>query len=215
MSRPVTLRLAPLLAAPLVIAAGAWAAGAWWVARAQDPAGGPVTPAAPQAPTTPRGRVVLKGPEGPPRVDTGRGDAHGRPVRVDCGSCHATRPPDVTRREAADAAGFHHGLTYAHGGQSCLSCHDASNYDRLRLADGTPLPFTGVIQLCSQCHGTQRRDFEHGAHGGMRGHWDLAVGDRERQGCTSCHDPHAPAYPTVTPVFPPKDAYRVRGRAHD
>lgn len=214
MTRPGLLRLAPLLAAPLALAAGS----AWWAARGGDsaPSTSPTASPTPSWSTTPRGRVVVRGPAAPPRVDTGRLDAHGGAVQVDCGSCHATRAPDPTRREAVAAAdGFHQGLTFAHGGQSCLSCHDPSSYDRLRLADGTGVPFTGVIQLCSQCHGPQRRDFDHGAHGGMSGHWDLAAGDRVRQGCTSCHDPHAPAYPAVTPVFPPKDAYRVRGRGHD
>jgi hypothetical protein len=40
----------------------------------------------------------------------------------------------------------------------------------------------------------------------MSGHWDTTRGSRERRTCTDCHDPHAPAYPTLAPIFPPRDA---------
>lgn len=193
------LRLAPLAIVPL--GAAAWAL----LARADEPAAR-ARPAPPPA----TGVVHLRGPDGPPRVDTGRVDAHGAPVLASCGTCHATRAPDVGRRTAPEH--FHQGLRLAHGGLSCLSCHDGGDHDRLRLADGTPLPFTQVLDLCSQCHGTQRRDFDHGAHGGMSGHWDLSRGDRTRAVCTACHDPHSPAYAPAMPVFAPRDAYQVRGR---
>jgi hypothetical protein len=57
-------------------------------------------------------------------------------------------------------------------------CHDPARYDRLRLATGESIPMTDALQLCAQCHGTQHRDWRHGAHGGMSGHWDLARGPR-------------------------------------
>lgn len=212
MSSPPSLRFVSLVAAPVLAILGA---AAWWSVRADEPTAAP-TPAAATAPTAaPRGRVVLRQPAGPPVVDTGRRDAHGQPVTVGCATCHATRPPDVATRSADDLTDFHGGLTYAHGAQTCVSCHDPGDYDRLRLADGAPVPFQEVVTLCGQCHGPQRRDFEHGAHGGMNGHWDLAAGDRVRNACTACHDPHAPAYPAAMPVFPPRDAYQVRGRSHD
>ena len=55
------------------------------------------------------------------------------------------------------------------------------------------------MTLCAQCHGPQFRDYQHGAHGGMTGYWDLTKGGRMRNNCIDCHDPHAPKYPTVTP----------------
>lgn len=197
------LRFAPLVAAPLLLAAG------WW-ALADTPDPRPT----PSGPTPRRGSVHVVGPDGPPRVDTGRVDAQGLPITVSCSTCHATRVADPTTRASADLTDFHQGLTLAHGDRTCLSCHDAGDHERLRLADGALLPFERVIDLCGQCHGPQRRDFEHGAHGGMNGHWDLSRGDRVRKACTACHDPHAPAYPRARPVFPPRDAYTVRGRRH-
>ncbi|MBE2214862.1 MAG: hypothetical protein IAE82_13395 [Opitutaceae bacterium] len=129
----------------------------------------------------------------------------GVPAMVSCSTCHATRRPDVTNASAEALNEFHQGLQYRHGGLSCLSCHNAANYDTLRRADGTALEYPNTVQLCAQCHGPQYRDYLNGSHGGMTGHWDLRVGGRVRNTCTDCHDVHAPAYPQVRPVFPPRD----------
>jgi hypothetical protein len=147
----------------------------------------PVRIAAP--PAAPR--VVLEGPEGA--------------AAVPCGTCHRTRPSDPAAAVAPDE--FHEGLAYAHGAQACISCHDPADYDRLRLADGCALPFAVSMRLCRQCHGTQARDYDAGAHGGWTGHWDLRRGPRERLHCIHCHDPHAPAYPQMLPTFRPVDRF--------
>ena len=77
------------------------------------------------------------------------------------------------------------------------------------LADGQAVPYTEVMTLCGQCHGPQTRDYAHGAHGGMNGYWDLRKGGRTRNTCINCHDPHAPAFPLVMPVLPPRDRISV------
>jgi nitrate/TMAO reductase-like tetraheme cytochrome c subunit len=142
-----------------------------------------------------------------PRVATGVSDRAGRPVSVACMTCHATREPDRAHGVGGTVPDdFHQGLRYAHAGQSCLSCHHSADYDSLRAADGRSVPFAQAQQLCAQCHGPQTRDYLAGSHGGMTGHWDKAAGSRERNTCTDCHDPHAPAYPLWTPVFAPVDA---------
>jgi hypothetical protein len=113
-------------------------------------------------------------------------------------------------------AGIHGGLNGVHGKLACVSCHNpAKGYDSLRLADGKSLPFTEVMALCAQCHGPQFRDYEHGAHGGMTGHWDLSRGGRERNNCIHCHDPHAPKYPTVAPARGPNDRFLTGGHGHE
>ncbi len=222
-SRPRRRRLVlgALAAAGLVAAFGA---GSWAAARAQAP-----TPAPDEAPAPagtadhagasgaeadrPRpGEVRRLAPAYVPRVDTGLVDRAGAPVLVSCGTCHATRPPDPGRCATDDAMAMHRGLVFAHGERSCLACHDPGDYDRLRLAHGEPVPFAEAPRLCAQCHGPQQRDWERGLHGGMNGFWDAARGGRERHACTSCHDPHAPAYPLVTPVFHPPDPLAGRGR---
>ena len=76
-----------------------------------------------------------------------------------------------------------------------------------------------ALRLCAQCHGPQYRDYRHGAHGGMRGHWDLSRGPRERNHCVACHDPHAPAFGQFEPVPGPRDRFTgaaaPHGDAHD
>jgi hypothetical protein len=153
--------------------------------------------------------VTIKQPSGPPRVATGALDYHGRAITVACSTCHTTRPANVNNRSGADLDLFHQGLTVQHGTNACVSCHNPTNYDQLHLADNSVVEFTNVVTLCAQCHGMQYRSYQHGAHGGMTGYWDLTRGPRQRNGCTSCHDPHVPKYQGAIPMPPPRDRFQV------
>ncbi|MBK9992318.1 MAG: hypothetical protein IPP19_16760 [Verrucomicrobia bacterium] len=152
-----------------------------------------------------RHAVTIKPGPATPTVLTNALNRSGEPVPVSCSTCHSTRSPNIERHSAAELTEFHQGLAYKHGDLSCLSCHNASNYDTLRKADSSAIAYPNVMELCGQCHGTQLRDYRAGAHGGMNGHWDLSRGSRERNNCVDCHDPHAPAYPRLKPVFAPVD----------
>lgn len=164
--------------------------------------------------TTPPLHPVVINRHTAPRVLSGATDRAGRPATIACGTCHAVRPPDLGNRAAADLDQFHQGLNIAHGTNSCLSCHDAGDYDRLKLADGRKVAFDDSITLCSQCHGPQRRDYDHGAHGGMNGYWDLSRGGRVRNTCVDCHDPHVPKYQGAIPTPRPRDRFQA-GAAHE
>jgi hypothetical protein len=157
--------------------------------------------------------VTIQQPAGPPRVNTGTTNFHGQVVTVACGTCHATTQPNARTHTSVELDQFHQGLKYAHGELTCLSCHNSTNYDTLRLADGRSVEFTDVMTLCGQCHGSQLRDYQHGAHGGMTGYWDLSRGPRTRNNCVNCHDPHSPKYPLARPVFPPRDRISVPVKA--
>lgn len=146
-------------------------------------------------------------PDGPPRVDTGLLDELGRAVTVSCASCHANMEPNRTRRSGDDLAEFHRGLHYNHGSLTCVSCHNPDNYNALRLADGSTLPYRDVTLLCGQCHTPQLRDYERSAHGGMTGYWDRTRGPQYRKSCIDCHDPHAPQFPHMHPTFKPHDRF--------
>lgn len=128
-------------------------------------------------------------------------------TRVACVTCHSLtkRPLTATSTEALGAP--HTGLQLKHGELACAACHDRADPTALHLASGVALPMRQALRLCSQCHGPQRRDYDHGAHGGMRGYWDLSRGPRERNHCVDCHDPHAPAFPQVLPAPPPRDRF--------
>ena len=148
--------------------------------------------------------VSIRKPDAAPLVDSGKVDPHGQPVMVACATCHDTRAPNLAANNGESLKEFHKGLKYQHGSQTCLSCHNSTDYGALKRADGRSIDFSESMQLCAQCHGPQYRDYQNGSHGGMTGHWDLKQGPRERNHCTDCHDPHHPAYPQVMPVFPPK-----------
>jgi hypothetical protein len=134
-------------------------------------------------------------------------DLAGRPTEVACATCHATFDPAPQLPDGpANLGGPHAGMIFRHGANECRSCHDPAGYDHLRLATGESVPMTDAMRLCAQCHGPQARDYAHGAHGGMSGHWDLRRGPRVRNHCADCHDPHAPKFPMFRPAPAPLDA---------
>ena len=151
--------------------------------------------------------VTIRKPAGPPRVLTGMTDAHGQPVTVACSTCHSIREPNFENKSVGDLNEFHGSMAFAHGSISCLSCHNSTDYDALKLADGTRVEFSDVMTLCAQCHGPQMRDYEHGTHGGMTGHWDLTRGPREKNNCVDCHAAHNPKFPKMQPTFKPRDRF--------
>ena len=151
--------------------------------------------------------VIIRKPDGPPRVSTEIVGAEGKTVTVSCSTCHATRKPDLTNKTATDLNEFHVGMNVMHGTLSCLSCHNPDNYDSLKLADGTRVEYTDVMTLCAQCHGPQMTDYKHNAHGGLNGYWDRSRGPQTKLNCVDCHHPHAPQFPKMHPTFKPKDRF--------
>lgn len=151
--------------------------------------------------------VSIRQPNGPPRVATGMSDLQGNPVTVACSTCHTTRPANHQNTSTKDLDEFHAGMTFSHGSVSCLSCHNTENYDSLKLADDSRVEFTDVMMLCAQCHGPQMTAYQHGAHGGMNGHWDLTRGPQVKNNCVDCHNPHAPQFPKMQPTFKPQDRF--------
>jgi len=222
--RSVKPKTSALLVAALAVGAVVAGGGGWWIyqrsfagwERAKAMAA--LAPARPAEARAMRHTVQINpGPE-TPVVQARTVTMAGTPVAVACATCHATRTPRVELRATAELQEFHVGLRYQHGDLTCLSCHNAANYDTLRRADGTAVAYPQTMQLCAQCHGPHYRDYQHGSHGGMTGHWDLTRGPRVRNTCTDCHDPHAPRYPLVRPVFAPRDRgaeeQRERERRH-
>lgn len=203
----------PRSAITISLALGLAAGAGQWLLRAESVKSGVIeAEAGVVAAVAPAAGVVAELPSHrpaghAPRVATGLLDHQGREAGVACMTCHATREPDHEHGLGGLVPDeFHQGLKYAHAGMSCVSCHNADDYDALRLADGRRLAFAEAQQLCAQCHGPQTRDYRAGSHGGMTGYWDKTKGPRIRNTCTDCHDPHAPAYPAWAPVFPPRDA---------
>lgn len=167
---------------------------------------------APLVPVGEQHPVVVRKPSEPVGIPLGALDEKGQPVSARCATCHATKPANAEAKLGIPLTHFHQGLIGKHGSLSCTSCHNpADGYSSLRLADGKRVPYAEVMTLCAQCHGPQFRDFQHGAHGGMTGYWDLTKGGRVRNNCVDCHDPHAPRYPTVQPARGPNDRFQTGG----
>lgn len=151
----------------------------------------------------------------PPRLESIElGSVPGQNRRVRCETCHALRTDAVLPTSTEQLVDFHQGMSFRHGELSCGSCHAAGQPPQLKLADGRTLATSDALQLCAQCHGPQYRDYRHGAHGGMTGHWDLRRGPRLKNHCVDCHDPHTPAMVPVAPVLPPRDRFFVPQETH-
>ena len=151
--------------------------------------------------------VEIRRPSGPPRIPTGLMDAHGNAVTAACSTCHTTRPANHKNKTVNDLDEFHGGMAFSHGTVTCLSCHNANDYDSLKLADGSRVEFSDVMTLCGQCHGPQLKDYQHGAHGGMNGYWDTTRGPQVKNNCVDCHNPHSPQFPRMQPTFKPRDRF--------
>ena len=156
--------------------------------------------------------VSIRKPSGPPRIATGVHDLHGNAVTVACSQCHTVRQPNHQNKAAGDLDEFHGGMAFSHGTVSCLSCHNDQDYDSLKLADGTRIEFSDVMTLCAQCHGPQMTAYQHGAHGGMTGYWDLSRGPQVKNNCVDCHAPHTPQFPRMQPTFKPRDRFLDKPR---
>jgi hypothetical protein len=126
---------------------------------------------------------------------------------IPCQTCHSLRASKPLPTSMASLKEFHVGKRFEHGKLKCAACHSEGQPPRLRLADGTRLEMAEAMQLCGQCHGQQLKNYEQGLHGGMQGYWDTTRGDRQKNHCVDCHDPHQPAFDQVQPKQPPRDRF--------
>jgi len=147
--------------------------------------------------------VVIHQPDVLGVLDTDRVDVHGAPVGVGCDTCHG---PALAATPQGNPEEMHSDVDVVHGDLVCASCHD-DDRTRLRRASGKTLEMDQAMELCAQCHGPQKRDYDHGSHGGMNGYWDLRQGPRSRNHCLDCHGAHAPQYQGGVAVHPPRDRF--------
>ncbi len=127
--------------------------------------------------------------------------------RYPCSSCHESGGTTVSssttgnnKRKAHWRIDVRHG---ENGTMSCSTCHGNESADALQSPDGREVSFDRPDQLCKTCHGKQVRDWKGGAHGKQHKFWQ---GPSVRYNCTTCHDPHDPAFkkrwPAKGPSFP-------------
>ncbi|MEN8152175.1 MAG: cytochrome c3 family protein, partial [Planctomycetota bacterium] len=138
--------------------------------------------------TAPRFRTEIVLPHDQLGMNTGRKEFSGKPARVKCITCHADFEPRKGYERAKNIPGLHEAITIDHGELTCQSCHNPPRFQDFRMVDGGTVDYADVMDLCGQCHGAIRKDYNNGAHGGMRGHWDLTAGPRDRNHCLHCHN---------------------------
>jgi predicted CXXCH cytochrome family protein len=134
-----------------------------------------------------------------------------------CSECHSAARPvklEYTDDGTVIIPEAHRNLAaMAHGrnarNENCYTCHEQDHLDRLHTPEGAELTFDQATLLCAGCHGPNYRDWEAGIHGRTSGHWDRTAGPITRQECTSCHDPHAPAFTGLIPMPAPHRSNRV------
>jgi len=117
--------------------------------------------------------------------------------RYRCSVCHGKKPVLVQ-----DGALFTHSdikLNHGRAGASlvCVECHHAEDRDFLADSQGKKIDFDHSYKLCGKCHFRQKRDWLGGAHGKRVAYW---AGERVVRNCTSCHNPHYPAFPQKMPA---------------
>lgn len=126
---------------------------------------------------------------------------------LDCYACHDKKKPvqvKIDDNKEIVLPDEHKELVIMHGRNKrnvhCFNCHDPASLDLLQTRDGQRFKFEESTRLCAACHGPTYRDWEVGIHGRGSGFWDRQKGAITKQGCTSCHDPHAPAFPPIKPA---------------
>ncbi|MBM4117252.1 hypothetical protein FJ251_05835 [bacterium] len=123
-----------------------------------------------------------------------------------CSDCHADLEPDPTPR----VLGMHEEIVerfhHAEAQRWCLDCHNPSDRDKLRLANGELIDFGESYKLCGQCHGTNFRDWRAGVHGKRTGMWN---GRKEYRLCVHCHDPHRPRFAPIAPEPEPRRPWAI------
>lgn len=151
--------------------------------RYQSPA---VAPA--QIPATATDPTPVRHPSSSPRYTVGV-------FTYRCSECHRSHP-----KPHAAGSDFtkHSEIRLAHGiNTRCLNCHHPTNREAFVDDYGEEIPWDQPQQLCAKCHGPVFRDWQHGSHGRINGHWDTSRGELVRLKCIQCHDPHRPPFQPI------------------
>jgi uncharacterized CHY-type Zn-finger protein len=125
----------------------------------------------------------------------------------DCYACHERNKPPPLRfdeKQNLIIPKEHSDIVMGHGSHNrnnlCFNCHDESNLEQFQTRDGRQLKLSESTPLCGSCHGPTYRDWEAGAHGRTSGYWNRDLGPITRVDCVSCHNPHAPRFPSRQPA---------------
>ena len=117
-----------------------------------------------------------------------------------CSNCHSKSLKEMQANRAKAIKKAHWDIQLAHADESvmnCTTCHSKNNMNELITLSGQPLQINESYKLCGQCHSTQKKDWEGGAHGKQLNGWKPP---RVAKTCVSCHNPHHPSFPSRFPA---------------
>lgn len=127
-------------------------------------------------------------------------------ARMNCAACHLAAEEvdlewDDDDQLIIPAAHSQPPMRHGRFGRNndCFNCHIPDRLDKLQTRQGQIFELKDSTLLCASCHGPSYREWELGIHGRRNAYWTAAAGSATTLDCTSCHDPHSPAFPAMKP----------------
>ncbi len=116
-----------------------------------------------------------------------------------CTNCHNDELKKLKANNKVGEKNAHWNIQIVHASDKtmdCMTCHSETNLDVLNSITQTEIDFNESYKSCAQCHSTQYKEWQGGAHGKRVGGW---VPPRIAKTCVECHDPHKPAFESRWP----------------
>lgn len=117
-----------------------------------------------------------------------------------CTNCHDQPLAQMQAGRDPAVRKAHWDIYMVHAGDqamNCTTCHAKNNMNQLVSLTGGAINFDESFKLCAQCHSTQYKDWQGGAHGKQLYGWKPP---RVAKTCVNCHNPHQPAFPKRFPA---------------
>jgi len=114
-------------------------------------------------------------------------------VSFPCQKCHNESLENLQMLQAHNAKKAHWDVEIIHAGSevmTCSTCHNRNNLTTLQSLSGESIHIDESFKLCGQCHSSQYKDWQGGAHGKDIGGWRKP---RISETCVNCHNPHNPS----------------------
>ena len=117
-----------------------------------------------------------------------------------CANCHSKSLKEMQANRLEGVRKAHWDIHLVHANENimnCTTCHSEDNMNNLTSLTGKAIQINESFKLCGQCHSSQMKDWEGGAHGKELNGW---APPRIATTCVSCHNPHRPTFPKRFPA---------------
>jgi len=127
-----------------------------------------------------------------------------------CKSCHSGFALSKMKGKKHKRAHWNIVLKHADSKiMNCTTCHNDDEVWRFKVGK-SKVHANKSAKTCMQCHFKQANDWELGSHGKRSVGWQT---ERAIKSCTSCHNPHRPAFgkrvPKLAPYRPENNEERL------